>query len=287
MADDPTAARSEFHLATAVDAAGEGRFTTAIDDGWTVGPKPNGGYLLAILARAAGDACVAGGGAHRDPLAATAHYLWAPDPGPAEVTVDVLRTGRSASHVRATLAQGERTCVEATFTLGTLAEDAPPAWWSGLTPLTLPPIDDCVLIPAHREGMPFVVSIMDRAHVHLDPACMGFAVGQPSGGGELRGWSQWADGAPVDPLGLLFFVDSFPPATFELVASGWVPTLSLTAYAGPRPAPGPLRIVQRAQVVGSDRVDEVCEVWDSADQLVAQATQLAAIRLDPETVAPA
>ncbi len=286
MAEHPTTAPSEFDRATAVTAVGDGRFTATVDDGWTVGPKPNGGYLLAMLGRAAGDACAVAGGTHRDPLAATTHYLWAPDPGPADVKVDVLRTGRSASHVRATLLQDGRTCVEAMFTLGTLADEPPPAWWSGLTPLALPPIEDCTLIPAHREGAPFVVSIMDRFDLHLDPDCLGFTTGQPSGQGELRGWAHWADGGLIDPLSLLFFVDSFPPATFDLATTGWVPTLSLTAYVRARPAPGPLRIVQRAQVVGGERFDEVCEVWDAADQLVAHATQLAAIRLDPAAVAP-
>ena len=49
------------------------------------------------------------------------------------------------------------------------------------------------------------------------------------------------------------------------------------------PAPGPLRITQRAQVAGAGRVDEVCELWDSTGALVGQATQLAAIRFDDES----
>jgi len=271
----------EFDRATAVVAKDDGAtFTADIDAGWTVGPKPNGGYLLATAARAAGEALAAAGSAHRDPLAATAHFLRAPDVGPAKVQVDVLRLGRSASHVRTTLIQGERSCVEATFTMGTLPDKAPTAWWSGLQPLVLPPVEDCVPVPATREGAPFVVSIMDRMSVHLDPAVTGFATGRPGGGGDIRGWASFADDRPVDPLALLFFADAFPPATFELVATGWVPTLSLTAYIRARPAPGPLRISQRAQVVADDRFDEVCEVWDSKDRLVAQATQLAGIRIE-------
>ena len=34
-----------------------------------------------------------------------------------------------------------------------------------------------------------------------------------------------------------------------------------------------------------ERFDEICEVWDASDRLVAQATQLAAIRI-PEGLAP-
>jgi hypothetical protein len=34
-----------------------------------------------------------------------------------------------------------------------------------------------------------------------------------------------------------------------------------------------------AQLIEAQRVDEVCQVWDSRGRLVAQATQLAGIRL--------
>lgn len=272
----------------AVPAAGvgDGPSTTTwafeVDPGFTVGPKPNGGYLLAVAARAAGEALAAEGSPHRDPLAATVHYLRAPDPGPATAVTEVLRLGRGASQVRTTIHQGDRPCVDAVLTVGALAEPeaAEPERWSRVPPVALPPIEECYRLPASREGSPFVVPIMDRVDLLADPACLGFAVGQPSGRGELRGWLRFADGRPVDPLALLFFLDVFPPASFDIARSGWVPTLSLTTYLRARPAPGPLRAVQRVQVLADDRIDEVCELWDATGRLVGQATQLAAIRID-------
>ena len=74
-------------------------------------------------------------------------------------------------------------------------------------------------------------------------------------------------------------MDAFPPATFEIEPTGWVPTLELTAYVRALPAPGPVRILQKAQLIEGQRVDETCLVWDSRGRLVAQATQLAGIRL--------
>ena len=273
---------TEFDRATAVEAAGESRWTFTVDEGFTVGPKPNGGYLLAVAARAAGITVGEAGAEHRDPLAASAHYLRAPDPGPAEVTVEVLRTGRGASQALATISQDGRRCVEAAFTLGTLGEDADPAVWSQLPPPAIAAREECVRLPAHREGAPFVVAIMDRTDLRMDPDCLGFALGAPSGRGELRAWVSFADGREADPLGLLYFLDCFPPATFDIGPSGWVPTLSLTAYLRARPVPGPLRARQVAQVVRDGRVDEVCEIWDAADRLVGQATQLAAVRFNDE-----
>jgi len=53
---------------------------------------------------------------------------------------------------------------------------------------------------------------------------------------------------------------------------------SSPATCAPSPAPGPLKIRQRAQVIDGGYVDEVCDIWDSSDVLVAQATQLALVR---------
>jgi acyl-coenzyme A thioesterase PaaI-like protein len=276
----------EFDVATAVEPTGDGAFAMEVDAGFTVGPKPNGGYLLAAAARAAGLALADAGSDHRDPLAASAHYLRAPDPGPAEIRTEVLRLGRGASHVRTTLSAGGKACVDATFTIGTLPDPAPAPFWSGIDPVEVPPREDCVRLEARREGMPFTVSIMDRSDVRLDPAVLGFATGNPSGRADLRGWISFADDRPADPLGLLFFLDALPPATFELAPTGWVPTLSLTAYVRARPAPGPLRIRQRARVVQDGRFDEVCEIWDATGCLVGEATQLAAIRIPEGLEAP-
>lgn len=271
---------SEFDTATAVEAidGDRSRFAINLDAGWTVGPRPNGGYLLAAVARAAGQALAGSGSTHRDPLAATAHYLHAPDIGQAEVRTEVLRTGRGASQVRASLWQGERPCVDAAFTIGSIADGTEP-WWSDLEPPPIPAPDDCVRLPAAREGALFVVPIMDRLHLRLDPATLGFARGEPSGRAEIRGWFAFGDGRPLDAVGLLFALDALPPATFELVSTGWVPTLSLTTYVRARPSRGPVLIRQRAQVVEAGRVDEVCDIWDASGRLVGQATQLAGIRI--------
>ena len=74
-------------------------------------------------------------------------------------------------------------------------------------------------------------------------------------------------------------VDAFPPATFDIEYTGWVPTLELTAYVRAQPAPGPVRVRQRAHLIDADRVDQSCHIWDSTGRLVAHGTQLAGIWL--------
>jgi hypothetical protein len=138
--------------------------------------------------------------------------------------------------------------------------------------------EDCSRLPSRtRTGMP--VAIMDQVDLRLEPESAGFTTGRPSGRGELRGWLSLPDGETFTPESLLYAVDSYPAATFDIEFSGWVPTLELTVYVRALPAPGPVRVLQRAQLIDAQRVDEACFVWDHVGRLVAHGTQLAGVRL--------
>ena len=126
------------------------------------------------------------------------------------------------------------------------------------------------------------MNLLETTEVRLDPAVLGFAAGRPSGRAELRGWVRFEDGSAADPFGLLFLLDVLPPATFEIGSTGWVPTLQLTAYVRSRPAPGFLRVRQRALLVEDGVVDEDCRLWDERGRLVGQAMQLARVRFPTE-----
>jgi acyl-coenzyme A thioesterase PaaI-like protein len=262
-----------FRSVTALVAEQPGRFAADLHPEWTIGGRPNGGYLLAILGRAATSV-----GAHPHVLTASAHYLRPPAPGPIEVTAEVLRAGRSASQVRARLLQDGRSCVDATFTTSTLDPVGKPYWDGGLPAAADTRFEDGVRVPPITPtGMP--APIMAQVDLRLDADSVEFAAGRPSGRGELRGWLALCDGEAFDSLSLLYVVDAFPPATFDIEPSGWVPTLELTTYVRALPAPGPVQVRLKAQLVDAQRVDETCWVWDSTGRLVAQATQLAGVRL--------
>ena len=264
---------ASFETVTAVHPLGGDRFGVDVHPDWTIGGKPNGGYLLALLGRA-----VAAASPHPHPIAASAHYLHSPEPGPAEAQVEVLRAGRSASQLRARLVQDGRACIEALFTTSELSPDAKPHWDGGVPEPGPEAFDECLRIPpVTPTGIP--VTIMEQVDLRLAPQSLGFADGRPSGRGELNGWLGLLDGAPFDPLSLIYAVDAFPPATFDVEFSGWVPTLELSVYVRALPAPGPVRVRHRAHLIDAQRVDETCWVWDSTGRLVAQGTQLAGIRL--------
>ncbi|HET6950340.1 MAG TPA: acyl-CoA thioesterase domain-containing protein, partial [Acidimicrobiales bacterium] len=95
MTPAPAAPESAFDRATAVvarpgsgggSADGHAVHDLAVDPEWTIGDKPNGGYLLAALARAATETVAAvEGPPHPHPLAAAATYVSSPRLGPAAV----------------------------------------------------------------------------------------------------------------------------------------------------------------------------------------------------------
>jgi hypothetical protein len=259
-----------FSEVSAVRRTSEGTFAAEIDPEWSVVGKPNGGYLVALMARAAVEVST-----HDHVIAASSHFLASPDPGPVEIDVEPLREGRSTGQSRVRLRRGDRVCVESVMTIGPVDPDAEDRWARGLPAPGTTSYDESLRL----QPTGFRVAMMDQVDLRIDPETAGFMRGEPSDRGELRGWLALPHDEPFDTVSLHFALDAFPPATFDVEMAGWVPTLELTTYVRGVPAPGPLRVLQRAQLVRDGRLDEACFVWDSAGRLVGSATQLAMIRI--------
>ncbi|MFF6804234.1 acyl-CoA thioesterase domain-containing protein [Streptomyces sp. NPDC012616] len=269
---------SEFDRDTALTRRAPGVYDIDLSAGWTIISAVNGGYLLAVLGRALADALP-----HDDPFTISAHYLTASQPGPATVRTDVVRSGRTLSTGQASLfqcdengAEVERIRVLASYgDLDALPDDVR----TTAKPPVIPPIEQCFGPedgPAPVDGSS---AIADRLMLKLDPSTLGWALGQPSGRGEMRAWFGLKDGRDPDPLSLLLAVDALPPTAFEIGLRGWVPTVELTVHVRCRPAPGPLRVSIVTRNLAGGFLEEDAEVWDSADRLVAQSRQLARARL--------
>src|SRR5882757_5542456 len=269
---------SEFDRDTAVTLREPGVYDTCLSAGWTIVSAVNGGYLLAVLGRALADALP-----HADPFTISAHYLTASQPGPAVVRTEVARTGRTLSTGQASLFQYddegrevERIRVLASYgDLDTLPDDVR----TTAKPPAMPPMDQCFGPEDAPAPAPDSSAIVDRLMLRLDPATLGWALGAPSGKGEMRSWFGLADGRDPDSLSLLLAVDALPPTAFELGLSGWVPTVELTVHVRSRPAPGPLRVSITTRNLAGGFLEEDAEIWDSGDRLVAQSRQLARARL--------
>ncbi|MEU9624735.1 MULTISPECIES: thioesterase family protein [unclassified Streptomyces] len=265
---------SEFDRDTAVTLREEGVYDAELSAGWTIIRAVNGGYLLAMLGRALGEALP-----HPDPFSVSAHYLTASVPGPAVIRTQTVRTGRTLSTGQASLFQYaedgteiERIRVLATYgDLDALSDDVR----TSAKPPAIPPLEHCLGPSDGPAPIPGSSAITERIAIKLDPATVGWAVGAPSGKGEMRGWFGLADGRDADPLSLLLTVDALPPTSFELGIKGWTPTIELTTHIRCRPAPGPLRVSITTRNLAGGYLEEDADVWDSADRLVAQSRQLA------------
>jgi hypothetical protein len=138
----------------------------------------------------------------------------------------------------------------------------------------LPPREQCLGRGPSQAGLP---RIHERFDNRLDPATVGWTMGQPSGEMVIRAWMRLADGRDPDLMAMPLFADGLPPPLFNRVAPGWVPTIELTVHFRARPAPGWLRAQFRTRFVSGGLLDEDGELWDDAGQLVALSRQLAAL----------
>jgi len=262
---------ADFSQVSGVSDRGEGIFDADVSGEWTIGGKPNGGYLLALMARAAGSVTGCS-----DIVAASAHFLRSPDPGPAVIETELLRRGRSTSQVRARLSAGGKACVEALVSTSPLGPPAAPLWEPNEPRVEPVPFDECIRVEAVTpDGYRF--PIFDHVDLRLDPDSHGMIRGTPAGRGELRGWLAMFGADGFDPVSLLYAVDAFPPTPFDTPHPGMVSTIELTAYVRAMPVSGPVQVVSRARLIDSQWVDEACEVWDRDGRLVARATQLAKV----------
>jgi acyl-CoA thioesterase len=256
-----------FDEDTAAHRVGDGAWDVALTDRWNIGPNPNGGYVLAVIASA-----LLGAVDKPDPLSLTAHYLRPASPGPGRVEVDTVRVGRRHSHLHARLVQDtERVRVLAVF--GDLAAAHGPTLVREEPP-DLPPPEECVSRPRGSGPAIGVPTIMERFETRISPTS-GWIRGEPSGVPEITGWIRFADGRPPDVRSLPLFADAFPPPVFELGPAGWVPTIELTVHVRARPAPGWLRARFATHVLVDGYLSEDGEIWDAGGTLVAQSRQLA------------
>jgi hypothetical protein len=289
---------SVFDEATAVrrqapgiyDAVPDQRFAVVTAGGSTP-PAVNGGVLIAQVLRAVLD-----DSPNPHPVATTANFLRVAALAPAQIRVEWLKQGKTASTARASLVQDGATILDVSVTTGTVPDSGGPAVvadgdgladatllnWTGPPP-DFPPIEDCVDLGPWRgsvsadgaEGFAMQVSVL------LDPATTGWRRRNPSGTPEMRGYFQLRDGRAPDAYLLPLALDGMPPAVFGLGATGWAPTVELTWYMRAVPRPGPLRVATRVRHVGGGWFDESAEVWDIAGSLVAQSRQLARVGRGP------
>jgi acyl-Coa thioesterase superfamily protein/acyl-CoA thioesterase superfamily protein len=265
-----TAQDATFSAATAVRPLGDGSYIADLPPLWTVGSKPHGGFLAALLARTAIAVASGGGAPPLEPLAVSAQFLSAPSVGPVLLRTDIRRAGRRATVVAVVLEQRGRSCVEGTVTVGRLPRERP-AWSDLPSQPAEPPGNalDLATLPAAS-----VYKVASACDVRLDPNGAGFLHGHVGDPLRMRLWVR-PKGEQPDALFGLVAGDVSMPLTFNLGRMGWSPTVQLTTLVRSRPAPGWLRVLVESRAVHGAWFDEDATVVDSAGRLVCQSRQLA------------
>ena len=261
---------SFFDAETAITAAGPGRWSTFLGADWNINLNPNGGYAQAPLLRAMG----AEVGAHPDPASATTHFLRPAVAGcEADITVEVLRTGRRTSTVRGTMAQQGKVRLESIATFADHGTSVSTEWELGIPAPPIPSPDECLDRSTIVQDVE--LPLMSRVEVRFDPA----STGSDDGGvAVVNGWMRFRDERPADSLALTLMADCFPPSVFSVFGRvGWVPTIELTVHVRRRPAPGWIQArFVTADSYGATLVEDGV-LWDETGAVVAQARQLALI----------
>ena len=273
-----TAPAPGFSAASKVRSLGDGTFTADLSPDWTVGNRPHGGFLLALLSRTAlqvagsgSDGTGGAGGVEAlDPLAVSAQFLRSPEIGPVLLRTEVRKFGRTAAVIAVNLEQRGSSCVESVITVGRMVEDAPA--WTDLPDVPAKPPADALDLATVPGAAAFKLS--RTCEVRLDQSNTGFLHGRAGDPLRLRMWAR-PRGEHPDVLFGLVAGDISMPVTLNLGRYGWSPTVQLTALLRGRPAPGWLRVEVGCRAVYGQWFDEDAIVIDSAGRLICQSRQLA------------
>jgi acyl-coenzyme A thioesterase PaaI-like protein len=260
-------------------------FEGELDKHWTIGPKVHGGAMLALCANAARTACGPqpdGPEPVLEPVAVSASFLWAPDPGPMRLVTSFRKRGRRISVVDVELMQGERTAVHAVVNLGQPEHFPPGAAGAEATPLiSANPVLDLMAPEPPDDVEPIGPGHPLAGLVHLGQGCDVrplLSTMQPRDGHPpmIQMWARPRDVAP-DALFALMCGDLSAPVTFAVGRTGWAPTIQLTAFLRALPADGWLRIIATCVEIGHDWFDEDHIVVDNLGRIVVQSRQLAMV----------
>jgi acyl-CoA thioesterase len=258
-----------FSSASAV-SGGPGRWAADLEEGWDIFGVTNGGYLMSIATRAM-EAETDG----RELISTTGSFMNPATPGPVDITVEVLKRGRSLSTLRATLSREGRDLV---FVTGVYADPDRPIHEGRLSrgrPPALPPPDECLLTEPASDA-PIPPPFTGKVELRISPEDVeSFGA---SAEARTRGWFRLRDEEPLSAHAVVLATDSFPPAIFNSnLAVGWTPTVDLTIQIRNPSPTGWLACQYTTRFVSGGMLEEDGELWDEDGNLVALSRQLALV----------
>lgn len=237
-------------------------FTGKIAPGWDILGNTNGGYMMALFARAA---LMASG--RSDIISVSAHFLSPGRVGPVTATVETIKDGKRFATLRVDLSSETKTLLTGTVITGNLDDGEGPTLITAAAP-DIAPRDQCErVIGTDLFPPPFTNRIDQR----IDPATR---LGEPDGP-RVQGWVALDDGQPLDTVGLVFASDCMPPTVFNTdLGAAWVPTVQMTIHIRNRPTADEMMLFSESRVItgGTFEVDNT--IFDKYGVVLAQSRQL-------------
>ena len=279
---------SAFANDTIVERVGEGSYEAKIAEAWILRPLPQGGIVTALALRAMaqelGEPTQRLRTLHTTFVAQVAH-------GPVWIEVEILRRGRSMSHLRAEVANvGASRGHVTTAVFGSDREGF--SFPAPHPPPDVSPPRDC---PSFRDPLPPGVEPFEP---------MAFWTSRVEGRAAL-GHAPWEDYVPesaeramwyrfdepprlddgtIDPLGLVVLVDTMPGAVGERIGPQermwFAPSVDLTVHVLDEARSEWVLAYNRARYAGEGYASAEMSLWDcgpegeDSPRLVAYGTQL-------------
>lgn len=254
------------------------RYGAVLSSDWNAPFLPQGGLVAAVALRAMTNAL----GKDDQPLrSATAVFAGQVPAGPVTIDVDVLRSGRSISQLRAAVrsaGQDSGTDIMAVF-----GRTRPGFSFAELTFPDVPPPEDC---PSFRDvsdipDLP-MSALFARVHGRRARGHAPWDSYQPESS-EQAFWYRFddqplLDNGRLDPLSLLVLCDTMPGAVAERAgptAPPWLaPSADLTVHVLGSPSSEWLLAMIRLRNASDGYASVEAELWDPAQGIVAYATQV-------------
>jgi acyl-CoA thioesterase len=273
---------------TAVRAVGPGRYEGSVDEAWNLNPLPQGGVVTALALRAMSEEL-----GHPAQVLRTLHTTFAAQvgDGPVAIEVELLRRGRSMSHLRAEVVNVGSG--RGHLTTGIFGSTRPGFAFTDLEPPgDVPPPLEC---PSFREPpppgvepfppTPFWTRLVEGRSVKGHPPWEPYVPDRA----ERVVWYRFdqppfLDDGTVDPLSLVVLADTMPGAVSEKVGptdrNWFAPSVDLTVHLLDHCRSTWVLAHNRARFAGDGYASADMALWDCGEQgtdrprLVAYATQL-------------
>lgn len=277
-----------FLSTTTVAAVAPGRYEAVIDDSWNLRPLPQGGIVSALALRAMGDLLDDGGQVLR---VLHTSFVAQVASGPVSIEVELLRRGRSMSHLRAEVVNTG--AARGHMTTGIFGATRPGFTFTDLLPPPdVPPPGECRSFrdPPPPGVTPFEPTPFWDRHVE-GRTVLGHAWWEEyvPDRAEHATWYRFdeppfLDDGSMDPLALVVLADTMPGAVAEKVGrrdrSWFAPSIDLTVHLLDRCHSPWVLAHNQARHAGDGYASADMALWDygprGSDQprLVAYATQL-------------